>query len=105
MPNIQGSLLLMKKLVTEAAADNTDSASAGQVSSIWLLSSNLGSYIGSLAGAAVFDIVGFQTGTGIEALVICHVIAVMTAYSLKRSKKKSEQVLEQALQMSSKMNK
>ena len=93
----------MKKLVTDAAADNTDSASAGQVSSIWLLSSNLGSYMGSLAGAAVFDIVGFQTGTGIEALVICLVIAVMTTYSLTRFKQKSEQVLEQELPMSSKI--
>ena len=93
----------MKKLVTEAAADNTDSASAGQVSSIWLLSSNLGSYMGSLAGAAVFDVVGFQTGTGIEALVICLVIAVMTTYSLTRFKQKSEQVLEQELPMSSKI--
>ena len=72
----------MKRLVTEAAADNTDSASVGQVSSIWLFSSNLGSYIGSLAGAAVFDVVGFQTGTGIEALVICLTVAIMTAYSL-----------------------
>ena len=93
----------MKKLVTEAAADNTDSASAGQVSSLWLLSSNLGSYMGSLAGAAVFDVVGFQTGTGIEALVICLVIAVMTTYSLTRFKQKSEQVLEQELPMSSKI--
>ena len=93
----------MKKLVTDAAADNTDSASAGQVSSIWLLSSNLGSYIGSLAGAAVFDDVGFQSGTGIEALVICLVIAVMTTYSLTRFKQKSEQVLEQELPMSSKI--
>ena len=66
----------MKRLVTEAASD---SASVGQVSSIWLLTSNLGSYIGSLAGAAVSDVVGFQTGTGIEALVILLTVAIMTA--------------------------
>ena len=78
----------MKKLVTEAASDSTDSASAGQVSSIWLLSSNLGSFGGSLAGAAVFDIVGFQTGTAIEALVISLVVAMMTLYSLGKSKNK-----------------
>ena len=75
----------MKRLVTEAA-DST--ASAGPVSSLWLLSSNLGSYVGSLAGAAVFDAVGFQTGTGIEAIVICLMLAIMTIYSLSRIKKK-----------------
>ena len=78
----------MKKLVTEAASDSTDSASAGQVSSIWLLCSNLGSFGGSLAGAAVFDVVGFQTGTAIEALVLSLMVAMMTLYSLGISKNK-----------------
>ena len=81
---LKGSLLLMKRLVSEAA-DHT--LSAGPVSSIWLLSSNLGSYVGSLAGAAVFDAVGFETGTGIEALVICLMLAIMTIYSLSRFKR------------------
>ena len=72
----------MKRLVTEAT-DDTDSA--GAVSSLWLLSSNLGSYVGSLAGAAVFDYVGFQTGTGIEAIVICLMLSIMIIYSIARS--------------------
>lgn len=68
----------MKKLVTEAS----DKDSAGPVSSLWLLSSNMGSYLGSLAGAAVFDALGFQAGTGIEAMVIGFMIVILTAYSI-----------------------
>ena len=68
----------MKKLVTEAS----DKDSAGPVSSLWLLSSNMGSYLGSLAGAAVFDALGFQAGTALEAMVIGFMIVIMTAYSI-----------------------
>ena len=39
----------------------------GQISSVWLLSSNMGSFVGSLAGASVFDALG-MTEIGIKAI-------------------------------------
>ena len=39
----------------------------GQISSVWLLSSNMGSFVGSLAGASVFDALG-MTELGIIAI-------------------------------------
>ena len=39
----------------------------GQISSVWLLSSNMGSFVGSLAGASIFDALG-MTEIGIIAI-------------------------------------
>ena len=76
--------MLMKRIVTEAA-EGCDSA--GRVSSLWLLCNCTGSYAGSLAGAAVFDVFGFQASAGIEALVLSVMIFIMITYSLINCRK------------------
>ena len=59
----------MKRSVSHQ--DEEDKARVtGQISCLWLIASNLGSFIGSLAGATVFDTFGFQYGTFIETLIL-----------------------------------
>ena len=78
-----GSLLFMKRSAVESMSGNVDDGSlTSQVSTIWLLSSNTGSYVGSLAGAAAFDKYGFPFETFIETLVLLLSIALLTLYGI-----------------------
>ena len=54
------------------------------MSSLWLLSSNTGSYLGSVAGAALYDRVGFQSGSLVEAMVINGAVNIMVVMALRR---------------------
>ena len=73
----------MKRSAVENNPGNVDVGSlTSQVSTIWLLSSNTGSYAGSLSGAAAFDTFGFSYGTAIESLVLLITIVMLSLYAV-----------------------
>ena len=76
----------MKKTVSNAQTIEDDNCT-GKVSSIWLLSSNTGSFIGSLAGARVFDEYGFQIGTLIEASILIFCTLLLTLFAVSQMMK------------------
>ena len=55
----------MKKCAVSGNSEQ-DEVITGQISSVWLLSSNTGSFVGSLAGARVFDVLGGQ-----QLIILC----------------------------------
>ena len=71
----------MKKTVSNAQTVEDDNCT-GKVSSIWLLSSNTGSFVGSLAGARAFDEFGFQYGTLIEAIILLLCMLLLTLFAM-----------------------
>ena len=93
----------MKRLAIERNKnENVDDGSlTSQVSTLWLLSSNTGSYLGSLAGAAAFDNYGFSYATVIEALMLLVSIALMTTYGLVNFVKPDKQEEETYILQSS----
>ena len=58
----------------------------GQVSCLWLIASNLGSYIGSLLGAGAFDTFGFQYATFIETLILLSSICILVIFGFFKCK-------------------
>ena len=52
----------------------------GQVSCLWLIASNLGSFIGSLLGAAALDTFGFQSATFIETLILLSSLGILVTF-------------------------
>ena len=81
--NLIGSLLFMKREASERKTENADECMlTSQVSTFWLLSSNIGSYLGSLAGSAAIDNYGFSLGSAIEFSVLFISIVLMTVYAI-----------------------
>ena len=80
-----GSLIYMKRSVSQRDGGSKRSV-VGHVSSLWLIASNLGSFSGSLAGAAVYDTFGFQYGTFIETLVLSSSVLILIVFGLFKCK-------------------